>query len=106
VPVALEAAWRAWQAWRGKRLPSPTTGRLEAMLLIVVGATIAGGLGLLAGGGRPREALHFVYAVLAIATLPVANSIARRFGPLAQAWVALGAALVISVVIARLFGTG
>ena len=82
------------------------SGRLEAVLLIAVGATIAGGLGLLVGGGRPREALHFVYAVIAFAVLPVANSIARRSGPRAQAWVALAAAAVILVVMLRLFGTG
>ena len=81
-------------------------GRLEAVLLIAVGATIAGGLGLLVGGGRPREALHFVYAVIAFAVLPVANSIARRSGPRAQAGVALAAAAVILVVILRLFETG
>ena len=81
-------------------------GRLEAVLLIAVGATIAGGLGLLVGGGRPREALHFVYAVIAFAALPVANSIGRRSGPRAQALVALAAAAVILVVILRLFGTG
>jgi hypothetical protein len=106
VILALEAIWRAWRVGHGEPLPSPIAGRLEAILLIVLGATIAGGLGLLAGGERPREALHFLYAVVAIATLPVANSIARRFRPITQAWVAVGAAGVILVVIARSFGTG
>ncbi len=81
-------------------------GRLEAVLLSAVGATIAGGLGLLVGGARPREQLHLVYAGIAFAVLPVANSIARRSGPRTQAWVALAATAVILVVILRLFGTG
>ena len=97
---------RAWRIRRGEQLQPAIAGRLEAILLIVLGATIAGGLGLLAGGGGPRETLHFVYAVLAIATLPVANSLARRFRPITQAWVALAAALVILVVVVRLFSTG
>lgn len=104
--LALGAIWRAYRVGHGDPIQSPITGRLEAILLIVLGATIAGGLGLLAGGGRPREALHFLYAVLAIAILPVANSIARRYRPITQAWVTVAAAGVILVVIARLFGTG
>jgi hypothetical protein len=81
-------------------------GRIQALLLIALAVTIAGGLGLLAGGARPREALHFVYAVVAIGALPVANSLTQRAGPRARGVATLAAVLVILVVIARLFGTG
>jgi hypothetical protein len=102
VPVGIEAAWRA-----ARQAPSAIwAGRFEALLLLVLAVTIAGGLGLVAGGGGPREALHFVYAVLAIGALPVASSLTQRAGPRARALATLAATLVILIVIARLFGTG
>ena len=102
IPVGLEGAWRAW-----RRTPSAVSGdRVQAILLIVLGVTIAGGLGLLAGGARPREALHFVYAVVAIGALPVAGSLSQRAGPRGRGLATLAAVVVILVVIARLFGTG
>ena len=68
--------------------------------------TLAGGLGLLAGGGRPREILHFVYAVVALGAVAIADSIARRTGPRQRGIASLVGALVALAVIARLFQTG
>ena len=102
VPVGLEAAWRAWR----RAPPAIWAGRLEALLLVALFVTIAGGLGLVAGGGGPREALHFVYAVVAIGALPIANSITRRAGLRVRALATLTAVLVMLIVIVRLFGTG
>ena len=81
-------------------------GRVQALFLIALVVTIAGGLGLIAGGARPREALQFVYAVVAFGALPVANSLTQRAGPRARGLAAFVATLVILVVMARLFGTG
>ena len=64
------------------------------------------GLGLLVGGGQPREQLHFVYAVVALGALPVTDSLSRGFGPRARGLATLVGALVALAVIARLFGTG
>jgi hypothetical protein len=102
VVVGLEAAWRAWH-----RAPRGLAGeRLESLLLLALVVAVAGGLGLLAGGGRPREILHFVYSIVALGSLPVANSMARRAGPRQQALASLVGALVALAVIARLFQTG
>jgi hypothetical protein len=68
--------------------------------------TIAGGLGLLAGGGRPREVLHFVYSVVAIGVVPVIDSLARRASPRARGMATLAAAVITLAVVARLFQTG
>lgn len=100
--VGLEAAWRAWRgAPRG--LPAE---RLEQLFIIALVVTVAGGLGLLVGGGRPREILHFVYAIVALGALAVAASISRRASPRQQALASLVGAFVALAVIARLFQTG
>jgi hypothetical protein len=102
VLVGLEAAWRAW-----RRSPRGLLAeRLEALFILALVVTVAGGLGLLAGGGRPREILHFVYAVVALGAVAIADSIARRTGPRQRAIASLVGALVALAVIARLFQTG
>lgn len=80
--------------------------RLEQLVVLVLVVTVAGGLGLLVGGGRPREILHFVYAIVALSALAVADSISRNAGPRQRGVASLVAALVALVVIARLFQTG
>jgi hypothetical protein len=102
VLVGLEAAWRAWR----RAPPGRPAERLEQLVIIALVVTVAGGLGLLVGGARPREILHFVYAILALGALAVADSIARRAGPRPRAMATLVAALVALAVIARLFQTG
>jgi hypothetical protein len=102
VLVGIEAAWRL----RGGSAAGPAASRLDGSLLLVLVATAAGGLGLLVGGARPREMLHFVYAVLAIGVVPVATSVSARWGPRRRAMVTLLGALVGLVVILRLFATG
>lgn len=75
------------------------------MLLVLV-VTIAGGLGLFVGGGRPREVLHFIYALVAFGMLPVVDLLARRMGPRGRAIATLAASLIGLGVIVRLFQTG
>jgi hypothetical protein len=102
VLVGIEAAWRL----RRGSSAGPAASRLDGLLLLVLAVTVAGGLGLLLGGARPRELLHFVYAVLAIGAVPVATSVSARWGARRQALVSLLAALVAIVAILRLFATG
>ncbi len=100
--VGLEAALRAW---RGSP-PGAWAGRLQVLLLIVLGATGAGGAGLLVGGARPAEWLHLVYAVLAFGTIPLANSLGAGREPRTRAIATLSGSLVGIVLIARLTATG
>lgn len=102
VLVGIEAAWRAW---RGSA-PGLPAQRLERLYILALLVTVAGGLGLFVGGGRPREILHFIYAIVALGALAVADSISRRAGPRQRATATLIGALVALAVIARLFQTG
>ena len=86
--------------------PNDLTDRLQSLLLVLLAVTIAGGLGLLVAGGRPKEALHFVYAIVVLGALPIAAGLSRRASPRAQGIVSLVGALVALIVVARLFGTG
>ena len=45
------------------------------LLLVLLLITIAGGLGLLVGGARPREILHFVYAIVVFGAVPIAAAL-------------------------------
>ncbi len=75
-------------------------------MLLLLGLTIAAGLGLLVGGARPRELLHFVYAVVAIGTMPIAATLTGSWEPRHRAIATLVAALIALVLVLRLFATG
>lgn len=102
VLVGVEAGWRAWR----RSPPGDIADRLEMILLVALVIAIAGGLGLLAGGGRPKELLHFVYAVVVLSALPIADRLSKEASPRSRGLVGVGGALVALVVVARLFGTG
>ena len=80
--------------------------RLDGLVLLLVAVTGAVGLGLLLGDARPREPLHFVYAVVALAVLPISTSASARWEPRRRGIATLLAALVALAAIVRLFGTG
>ncbi len=102
VLVAVEAGWRAWR----RSPPGDIADRLETILLVVLVIAIAGGLGLLVGGARPQETLHFVYAIVALGALPIAGLLTKEASPRARGIAGVIGALVALVVVARLFGTG
>jgi hypothetical protein len=102
VLVGLEAAWRAVRS-SPRGVPAE---RLEQLVILALFVTLAGGLGLLAGGGGPREILHFVYSIVALGALPIAGSLSRRANPRRRAIATVVGALVALAVIARLFQTG
>lgn len=100
--VAVDSGWRAWRGNAGTALGA----RFDPILLIATGVAAAGGLGIFVGGGRPHEALHFVYAVLALGAIPVANSLGRGRSVRQAALARFIGAVVAVVVIWRLFQTG
>jgi hypothetical protein len=102
VLVGLEAVVRAVR----RAPPGLPAARLESLVLLAIGVSAAGGLGLLAGGGSPGELLHFVYAVFAFGTLPVLARIAARWEPRRRGLVTLLAAAVTFVALLRLYATG
>jgi hypothetical protein len=86
--------------------PGRWASRLSDVMLVLIGITAAGGLALLAGGHRPRDFLHLLYAVLAFGAIPVADQLARHTPPRRRALARFVGALVGFGVIARLFATG
>ncbi|MGZ6256498.1 MAG: hypothetical protein ACXWMB_05735 [Candidatus Limnocylindria bacterium] len=102
VVVGVEAILRLRQG----SAAGTTAARLEGIALVVVAVTAAGGLGLLVGGARPRELLHFVYGFVAIAALPLTTTLSAGWAPRRRAVAALLGALVALVAILRLFATG
>ena len=100
--VAVEGAVRLVRAQPPGRLAAAGSGAVT----ILVGMTAAGGLALLAGGRRPHEWLHLVYALVALALVPLADSLAAQEDPRRQALARLLGTLVAAVVILRLFATG
>lgn len=102
VLLGLEAGLRA----RRRSPPGELADRLEGILLLVLAVAIAGGLGLLVGGARPRELLHFVYAIVVLSALPIAGMLSKEASPRTRGLAGVVGALVALVVVARLFGTG
>jgi hypothetical protein len=100
--IGLEAAWRAAR----RAAPGKTAARLENLLLLAIGVTVAGGLGVIAGGGTPRELLHVVYAVVAFGTVPVSGRIAEGWEPRRRSLGTVLAATVTLVAMLRLAATG
>ena len=99
VAAVLTAGWG--------RFGRPGRLAVDRAILIAIAAVlvaIGSGLLLLAAGGRPADALHFVYAAAALAVLPIVRFTAafssRR--PLA---VVVGALVLVALVV-RLAQTG
>jgi hypothetical protein len=99
--VGLEAAWRLLRGY-----PGGPALRLEWLVLLLTFLAAAGGAGLLLGGGRPRELLHFVYAAVAMMAVPVSTSFSAGWPPRRRWMLTLLGVLVALVAIQRLFATG
>ena len=102
VLAGLDGARRAWL----RTAPGSVAFRLEGLVLLVIGLSAGGGLGMLVGGARPHEMLHLLYAVIAFGTLPIAAGLSRQASERTRGLASLGGALVALVVVARLFATG
>ena len=88
------------------RAGGPAFVRFQAAVvsLLVVGS--ASGLVLLATGARPAEGLHLLYAIVAIALIPLARSFLGRANGRGPAALMLAAFVVLGGVAYRLFSTG
>jgi hypothetical protein len=100
--AAVEAAVRALLARSPGRYSAATSG----IALVLLGMTAAAGLAMLVRGERPKEFLHFIYAALAFAVIPLADSLVARASFRRRAVTRLLASLVTLAVLARLFATG
>ena len=100
--AVVESAW----SFRGRSVDPPASSRLRGVAIIALIVTIAGGLGLLLGGARPRELLHVVYAAIAVGALPVAASISRSWDSRRIRIATLIGTLIMLVAVLRLFATG
>ena len=100
--AGIEAGFRVWR----NTPPGVWASRLQTLLLLALIITAAGGLGLFVGGARPAEVLHFLYALLAVGAVPLANSFAGGRPPRQRALATLVGTLVGLVLIVRLFATG
>jgi len=77
-----------------------------SLSLVLIGMTAAAGLAMLVRSERPRESLHFVYAIVAFGLVPVADSFATSASPRRKALVRLVGGVIAIGVLARLFATG
>jgi 4-amino-4-deoxy-L-arabinose transferase-like glycosyltransferase len=82
------------------------TDRLRIGLTVVIGLQVVSGVVLFAAGARPRESLHLLYGLAALAMLPLAATFASEAPPRPRAWVLAGACLILVVVGWRLASTG
>jgi hypothetical protein len=89
-----------------RRSGGPSFERFQAGVVatLIVGA--ASGLIMLAAGDRPTEGLHLLYAVIAIALIPLARSFLGRADGRRAAALLLAAFVVLGAVLYRLFTTG
>lgn len=100
--VGIEAAIRAWR----NVAPAPWVAQLARLTILVLVVASAGGLGILLAGGAPHEPLHFLYGILAVGSLPVADQLGAKAGPRRRAIITLLATVVLVVLLARLLQTG
>ena len=89
-----------------KRGGSHWTDRLRIGLTVVIGLQVLAGLALFATAARPRETLHLLYALAALAILPLAGAFASEAPPRPRAWVLATACLILLVIAWRLASTG
>ena len=75
------------------------------VVAVFVIAAASGGL-LLITGARPKEGLHFIYAAVALAVIPLARSFLGRTTPRRASGLLLIAFVVLGAVTFRLFTTG
>ncbi len=103
--VAGGAVWSAALA-RSGRTGGPRFEQFQAAVvsLVIVGA--ASGLMLLVAGSRPADGLHILYALIAIALIPLARSFLGRMRGRGPSTLLLVAFVVLGAVVYRLFTTG
>jgi hypothetical protein len=89
-----------------KRQPGVLATRIAEIVLLLLALTAASGLGMFAAGVHPRKDLHFLYALLALGAIPLANTLGSRGSPRIRGLATVVGALIGLVLIARVFVTG
>ena len=103
--VVVGIAWSLVVVLSG-RGSGETFVRFQAGVVSLLVVAAASGLVLLAGGARPTDGLHLMYALLAIALVPLARSFLGRATGQRAAVLFLVAFIVLGGVLFRLFTTG
>jgi len=85
---------------------SSWTDRLRIGLTVLIGLQVVSGVVLFTAGARPRESLHLLYGLAALAILPLAATFASEAPSRPRAWVLASACLILVVVAWRLASTG
>lgn len=101
--ILITAAASAVLALRGG---SSWTDWLRYALTAIIGLQVAVGALLYLAGARPREELHLLYGLAALAILPLAGSFASEAPPRPRAWVLAATCLVLLLLAWRLASTG
>jgi hypothetical protein len=89
-----------------RKAPDPAAAPLDALVLVVIAMNAVVGVGFVIGGRGPRELLHYLYAFVAFAALPVADFVALRWDDRSRAYARIAGAAVGIVVVIRSFATG
>ena len=82
------------------------TDRLILAALVAVAVAIASGLLLLVTGHSPTDPLHLLYAVVALAALPVARFAVPSVRSERRGWIVAGGGLILIGLMVRLLQTG
>jgi hypothetical protein len=77
-----------------------------AWVVLALGVTAIAGLTFVLGGKGPKDPLHLVYGALVTAAWPAAGLVASGRSPRERLVVMTVAAVVVLVLVARLFQTG
>lgn len=88
------------------RVGGPAFERFQAAVVSLLVVSAASGLVLLAIGARPADGLHLLYAIVAIALIPLARSFLGRATGRRAAVLLLAAFVVLGGLVYRLFTTG
>ena len=100
--LVLSGGWAAW------RRSAPAIRVVLLVRRVALGAALLAllvGAGLFATGARPQAPLHYLYAVLAVAAVPLATTLAAR-QPRHGGWYHLGAGVLLLLMGFRLLATG
>ena len=104
VAVAVGIFWSA-VATRSSALNTRRFVRFQALVVAILILASVAGMGLFVSGAQPNEGLHFVYAAIAVALLPLARSFVPTMDRRSSI-AALAAFVVLGFVLYRLFATG
>lgn len=107
VALALVALAAIWSAAAVILRRDPGRLYLVNLIWVVIVLVAAAGFGalMLATGRGPRDGLHVLYGVLAVAALPVAAAVAGDRPARDRAVVGLIAVIVLIILVLRLFQT-